>query len=324
MSKERMINSANVEGWLYSHKLEKRVSGATSKNPNTEYIRGTVNIATDDEMLNIVTVYYTYVTDSDKPAIHETFVNLANIENKIFKSVEDVGVENRDKATKLRLSPSIALNDFVARDTNEMASQKRNEGGFVRVVNSLNSSEDARATFRADMIITNVVHRDGDTERGYAPRADIHGYIFDFRKALLPVTFETSNEGAMRYFENLDASEENPVFTQVSGCQKTNVVTRTTTKESAFGPPIVNEISSTRKSFEINWAQPEEYMWDDPSTYTVAELKEAKQAREVHLADVRARDEEWRNRSGSAVGSAFATTAVAPTSTTKSNVEFDF
>lgn len=52
--KKVMTNNAHIEGYLYEHSLEKKVSGAQSKNPGTEFINGTISIATDDEMLNIV------------------------------------------------------------------------------------------------------------------------------------------------------------------------------------------------------------------------------------------------------------------------------
>ena len=43
---KKMINNVHLEGWLYEHNLELKTSGANSKNPGTEYITGTVSIAT--------------------------------------------------------------------------------------------------------------------------------------------------------------------------------------------------------------------------------------------------------------------------------------
>nr|DAG20754.1 MAG TPA: hypothetical protein [Caudoviricetes sp.] len=53
MSK-KMKNEAHVEGYVYEHKLEMKESGPNSKNPGTEFISGTLSVATDDEMLNVV------------------------------------------------------------------------------------------------------------------------------------------------------------------------------------------------------------------------------------------------------------------------------
>ena len=61
---KNMINRTHIEGFLYEHALELRTSGPQSKNPGTEFIMGTVSIATDDAMENIVPVHFTYMTAS--------------------------------------------------------------------------------------------------------------------------------------------------------------------------------------------------------------------------------------------------------------------
>jgi len=45
-----MTNACHIEGVLYDHKLELRESGPNSKNPGTQYITGTVDVATDDAL----------------------------------------------------------------------------------------------------------------------------------------------------------------------------------------------------------------------------------------------------------------------------------
>ena len=63
MAQKKLVNMVSLEGLLYEHKLEKKVSGDNSKNPGTEYITGTISIATDGmECLNIVPVHFSYVT----------------------------------------------------------------------------------------------------------------------------------------------------------------------------------------------------------------------------------------------------------------------
>jgi hypothetical protein len=59
---KNMINATHIEGYVYDHKLELRVSGENSKNPGTEFIMGTLNVATDDACTNVVPVHFTYVT----------------------------------------------------------------------------------------------------------------------------------------------------------------------------------------------------------------------------------------------------------------------
>ena len=64
--KKKMENQTHIEGLLYEHKLEKRVTGENSKNPGTTYINGTLDIATDDAITNIVSIHFTYVTPTTK------------------------------------------------------------------------------------------------------------------------------------------------------------------------------------------------------------------------------------------------------------------
>ena len=59
---KNMINRSHIEGLIYEHDLQMRESGPNSKNPGTQFISGTIDIATDDAVTNIVTVHFTYVT----------------------------------------------------------------------------------------------------------------------------------------------------------------------------------------------------------------------------------------------------------------------
>ena len=59
---KKMKNVVHAEGYLYEHELEMKVSGPNSKKPGTEFIRGTIGVATDEELKNIVEFHFTYVT----------------------------------------------------------------------------------------------------------------------------------------------------------------------------------------------------------------------------------------------------------------------
>ena len=196
-----MINRTHIEGYVYEHKLEKRVSGENSKNPGTEFIMGTLSIATDEECLNIVPVHFTYVTATTaKGNANATYGVLKNIIDGVIGNVMDNGKEN---AGKVRIDSAIGLNEFYSdrNGTEELVSAKRNEGGFVHTVDVLTPEEKARNTFEVDMLITNVRTVEADEERGYAAKVVVRGCIFDFRKAVLPVEFSVTNERGMAYFE---------------------------------------------------------------------------------------------------------------------------
>lgn len=288
-------NETHIEGYLYEHDLTQKVTGDNSKNPGTSFISGTVSIATDDAMTNIVPVHFTYVTATTaKGNTNATYTTLMNIIDGVFKSVMNDG---RDVATKLRIDSAIGLNEFYSdRGTGkeELVSTKRNEGGFVHVADVLSTDEKNRNTFKCDMLITSCTRVDADEERNLPEKVVVKGAIFDFRKSLLPVEFTALNPKAMDYFEGLDASPTNPTFTCVWGRQISQVVTRTITEESAFGEPSVREIKSTRKDFVITGASVTPYEWDDEETMTATELTEAIAARETYLATIKQRQDEYK------------------------------
>ena len=295
----KVKNECHIEGYLYEHNLEKKVSGEKSKNPGTEFISGTISIATDEDILNIVPIHFTYVTAltaSGKP--NATFATLSNIVDGTYDTVMNSG---KDNAAKIRVDSAIGLNEFYS-DRNgqeELVSTKRNEGGFVHLVtDGLVDDVKNRNTFKCDMLITNVRHIDADEEKNLPEKAIVRGAIFDFRKSLLPVEFTAVNPSAINYFEGLDASNSNPVFTQIWGRQVSETVVRTITEESAFGDPHVREVKSNRKDWVITGARPEPYEWDDESTLTAAEVNEAGKERELMLAALKQRQDEYKASKG--------------------------
>ena len=289
-----MINRSHIEGLLYEHALELRTSGPNSKNPGTEFIMGTVSIATDDAQVNIVPVHFTYVTATTaKGTANATFGVLKDIIDGKLATVMANGAEN---AAKLRIDSAIGLNEFYT-DRNgeeELVSAKRNEGGFVHTCAQLAEDEKTRNTFETDIVITGVKRIEADEEKKTPEKCIVKGAIFDFRKSLLPVEFSVLNENAMAYFEGLEASSKNPVFTKVKGRQVSETITRTITEESAFGEASVREVKSSRKDFVITWAQKETYVWDDEETITAAEMTDAMSARQTYLATVKQRQDEYK------------------------------
>ncbi len=292
--KKTMINQTHIEGVLYEHNLEAKVSGDTSKNPGTPFISGTISIATDDAMTNIVPIHFTYVTatfGSGKP--NDTYTTLNNIINGTFGTHMKDGA---DKAVKLRVDSAIGLNEFYT-DRNgkeELVSAKRNEGGFVHKVDAIDADEKVRNTFKVDMIINCVTHVDADDEKNIPEKAVVKGAIFNFRKDLMPVEFSATNPNAINYFESLGATQQEPVFTCVWGRQVSETIVRQITTESAFGEDEVREVKNTRRDFVITGAAKDPYVWDDEGSITAAELNEAIQKREVDLAAMKKRQDEYK------------------------------
>lgn len=295
MSK-KFINQSHISGILYENKLELKETGPNSKNPGTKYIAGTIDIATDDACVNIVPVHFTYVTEKTaKGSVNATYSVLMNIIDKKFGTIMENG---KDNAVKLRIDSALALNEFYTTDrtTNEevLVSTKRNEGGFVHVTDQLEDKETERNTFKCDMLITGVSIKEADEERNLPEKAIIKGAIFDFRGALLPVEFSAINPGAISYFEGLDASNQNPTFTQVWGQQESETIVRKIVTESAFGEDSIREVKNTRKDFVITGASKEPYEWDVEGILTAKEVTEAIANRETYLATMKQRQDEYR------------------------------
>ena len=131
---KKMINSVHLEGKLYEHDLAiKTVQNKESSNYGKEYIAGTLNLATDEDCLNIVKTHFTFVTEyTAKGSKNNTFTTLKSI----IENGKTVVVNGKDEAMLLAIDTATALNDFYTpnRTTGkeELVSAKRCEGGFVK------------------------------------------------------------------------------------------------------------------------------------------------------------------------------------------------
>lgn len=308
---KKMINTTHIEGLVYDHKLEKKVSGKESKNPGTEFINGILNVATDDKGMNVVPVHFSYVTaTTSKGGANNTYNALSRIIDE-NPSVVKVG---RDNAMKVRIDSAIGLNEFYADLKDEKpVCAKRNEGGFVHIVNELDEDEKKRSYFETDMLITGVRDVEADPDRNLPAKVVVMGYAFDFRNALLPVEYSVLNENGMKYFQKLDCSPANPTFTKVWGRQVSQTIKTEITEESAFGEASVRIRETTNRDFVITGTSKVPYMWDDESTITAMEMKKALQDREIYLASVKKRQEDYQNSksNGAAAKTAMANTAAS-------------
>lgn len=311
---KKCINTVTIEGYLYQHTLAvKTVQNQNSENFGKEFINGTIEIATDEAGLNVVPVRFTYVTPTTKSgAVNKTYTVLKSIVDGAPTWIES-GKEN---ALKVKCNTAFALNDFYAQD-GSLVSQMVQEGGFVEVRNEL-SPEESRNAFNLDFLITNVAHVEADEERNIAEDyCTVRGAGFNFRNELLPMTFIVKNPQGMVYFESLDTSNTDPVFIKIWG----KIINRTTrvnkVEESAFGEAAVTSYERKIKEWVITGVAKEAYDYGDENILTAAEITKAMQDREVHLADVKRQNDEYK---------ASKATAPAPAATTPkaSTTAFNF
>lgn len=284
-------NSEHIEGIVYQSDLEmKIVQNPASQNNGKEYISGTVEVAVDDEGLNVIPVHFTYVTEvTSSGKKNATFGVLKRIidERRLWTTV------GKDEAFKVKIDTAIGLNEFYTQDGN-LVSTKVNEGGFISIVNNL-VEEKKRNTFDVDMVITGVIRKEKDEEKHVEnDYVILKGAIFNFRNALLPVEFIVKSEEGMKYFEDLGVTPSEPVYTRVWG--RINCLTKTTTvsEDSAFGEAAVRTYERKTKEWTVSGTAKVPYEFGDEKILTIEELKEAMQAREVTLAEIKKRADEYR------------------------------
>lgn len=290
-------NTMNLEGKVYELNLEEKVTGETSKVPNTPYIRGSVSVAVDSAQENIVTVNYTYVAPTySNGKANNTYTAL----KKLIQSGKTVVADGYDAATVVRLQPSYAVNDFYPEGQDTPVSQPRNEGGFVTITSEKSihpEGDTGRNKFTFDIVINNVAEVVPDEGDSYVT---VKGVVFNFQNMALPIELVARHKDAATYFLGLGASSTNPIYTKVWGKIVNNYVTMTKTTESAFGEATVDTVTRRTREYLITGANPVPYAFDTDDTITAAELSKALSDREVHLAEVKKNAEEYRaNKSNS-------------------------
>jgi hypothetical protein len=150
-------NSMNIEGKIYQFDLTEKVTGENSKQPGTHCINGTVDVAIDKDQSNIIQVHYTYVTPTyNSGKTNNTYTAL----KQIIDSGKTIMTDGYDAATFVRLNPSYAVNDWYPQGQDTVASNPRNEGGFVTLISEASAHPEGdigRHKFSMDVIINSVV-----------------------------------------------------------------------------------------------------------------------------------------------------------------------
>lgn len=315
---KKMINTEHVEGRIYQHNLVKKtVQNNASANFGKEFISGNIEVAVDEEGLVIIPVHFTYVVETTNSGNKNvTYSNL----DKIINGGKTWVTDGKDEALKVRIDTALALNDFYTQD-DRLVSAKVNEGGFVSIVSDL-CPEAERNTFSTDMLITGAIRVEADPDKNIEKDyVTVKGAIFNFRNALLPVDFVVKNEEGMAYFEDLGATQENPVFTKVWGKINCGSISNEVHEETAFGEESVRTYERKIREWVITGTQKVPYDFGDETVLTRAEVVKASQDREVMLADTKKRREEYQaQKTTSQIQSAPAT--ATPVTASKGTFNF--
>lgn len=296
-------NSTKVIGRIYSigeangkKMLEEKVSGPRSKNPGTKFIAGVINVAVDEAGCNVIPVYFSYVTEnyskSGKPNPNYGVLKRIMTEGKTWVA------NGKDAATVVSIDGALGLNDFPTEENGETrwVSIKQNEGSFINILNSELPDENERSKFRCDMVITSITHVDANEEKDMPEYVSVRGTVFNFQDAILPCDFMVKNPQGIAYFDSLSDSVNgtNPLYTKVWGKINCETKTQTITEQSAFGEDAVRTYEKKTREWIITGIAKEEYDFGEEGVLTVEELTTAMQNRQVHLATVKANQDEYR------------------------------
>ena len=292
MAKETYANEVNVRGYVFSHTLQERDS---TRNPGDKVIMGLVNIATDDDAVNVVPVNFYVAEKTKKGTVNSTFTNLKQIltENKTF---EELGTD----AARVRVTGAIDVNDFYGRD-GQLVTGKRVRGSFLHFLNAnevISSDKMPATSFEADVLLQAAMERESNDGSEYV---SLQGFAFNYRGDILPVTFSVQSEGGKKFFLNEDISASNPYFGKVWGNIKSTVVVSEQEEDDsavAFGAPQVRETTRTFRTWEVVGANVNEGMNED--------------TRQQRLTDLEARTNQQNSTTAGKAG--FPASAAAPAS----------
>lgn len=286
-------NSVTITGRIFEHDLGlKTVQNQQSSNFGKVFINGTLNIAVDDEGLNVIPVFFPYVTETTSTG--KTNVTFGVLE-KIIDEDRTWSKVGKDQAMIVKVDTSIGVNDFYGRD-NQLVSAQRAEGGFVSEVQSMPADNSGKLNdFTVDMVITKAIRVEPDPERNIDEEyMIIKGAAFNFRNDLLPVEFVLRNPNGMDYFENAGISNRTPMYTKVWGRVNCTTVKVKTVEESAWSEAKVTYSERKKREWLLTGMKGVPYEFGEEGVLTVEELTKAQQDREVHLADVKKRSEEYQ------------------------------
>lgn len=310
--KEHFINDAKIRGYVFSHTLQERES-TSEKTKGQKYIFGNVNIATDEELINVIPISFFVNEKTAKGTTNATFTNLRQI-------IEEFQ-ESNPKAMRVRVDGSVDVNDFYNRE-GELVSAKRVRGSFLHFLNANEEIGDNPAYFETEAFFQSCAEKEGNQGNPYL---ELKGFVFNYRGDVLPVSFTSSSEAGMNFFNNCGISTSEPYFGKVWG----NIVSTVVEVEKeaddssvGFGTQVVQPTTRTFRTWEIIGANvPAEL---DESTVTLTEVAAKVQEREGRLAELKARTDE-RNAStqGQAGFPAAAVTAKPQTAATTSR-DYEF
>jgi hypothetical protein len=270
----KTVNNVSIKGYVFSHHLTERVTGATSRNPGQEFINGSMEIAIDEQAMTTVRVNFSYVTPKFRNGNdNQTYQLLKRIITS-NDTYEHVG----NRAIRVRIDAQFEPNVFKNKLTGEIVCNTQIGASFVHELNPGEQFGMNPAKFNVDMVIGTA------NEREFANGGSIfelRGYVFNWKQDAVPVTFTVSDSDGRKYFEN----QEYPMFTNLWGdIESEMLVSQKESAASAFGAPQVQTTVRQVMRWNVKGCLPEPYEFDDENSITKKELHDKIMAHEAYIA----------------------------------------
>lgn len=321
---KKFVNEIKIQGRVFnfgsteSRMLQVREAGPNSKNPGSKYMRGELNVAIDDEGKNVVPVWYQY-----EPELWPSKDGGPERENSKYNTLKRLIEEGacwesngKDAAPIVSLKCEFETNVYFTQDE-QMRTANRVRGGFINTMPSM-SGDKGFATFNVGCVLVNTRLHDEDNDD--SKRLELQGYAFNFRNEVQPFTFNMRNEAGIQYFIDQDISKANPMVTQIWGNINNIIFDREIVKESAFGDPLVEKVSTFIRSYDVTGATNKIYDFDDESTITKEEMRSL-----IKQFDERVeRDREYRKNAAAAPKSPVKKGKPAPKKVATNDDDYDF
>lgn len=283
-------NVVNIEGYVYDKsKLKIKESGPQSKNPGTVYISGDLEIAVDEEGLNIIPVHFTYTTAFYASGKAN---NSFTILQKIIETENNTWLSGgKENAVKVKIDCDFTLNNFFAEDGSRVAA-KRVEGRFVNLVSEFSEK---RNIFRFDMLVEGVRRVEADPEKYIEKDYDVvHGLVFSYNNAILPIELNIYSPGGMEFFENLEPSGANPYYTKLWGkIENQKILVKKEEEAASWGETAVTTFERKRSNWNITGMAKVPYEFGEPEVMTAEDIVKARQDREVMWAEEKKRHDDY-------------------------------
>ena len=162
------------------------------------------------------------------------------------------------------------------------------------------------------MLINKVTHVDANPKTNiFEDFTTVSGAIFGYGPVILPVSFTIRNKMGMEYFENLDATPANPVFTKLWGKINCMTIKVERTEESAFGEAAVQTYERKSREYLITGTAKVPYDFGSEDVLTASDVNKMVQNRQVMLAEIEKRFNE-RQATKAAGGTSFQGAAAVP------------